>query len=89
MDAKRAEAKLNRQAAVEEAGAEKAAAEAKKQAAPKQQQQTSGPSNTDKVTQESCETFDVYDCDVTYPKLFETCRDKKRACAETSEMHLR
>ena len=42
MDAKRAEAKLNRQAAVEEAGAKKAAAEAKtqqaeQQAAPKQQ----------------------------------------------------
>jgi len=72
----------------QKADAENAAAEAKtqqveQQAAPKEKQQNSGPTDTDKITQESCETFDVYDCDVAYPKLFETCREKKRACPKS------
>jgi len=75
--------KLSEEKAAEQAAAEPAA----QQAAPKEQQpKATEPTDTAKIMQEHCDQFDVYDCDVKYPKLFDACRNKKTAC-DTVEDH--
>ena len=46
-------------------------------------QQNVGPTDMDKVMQESCDSFYVYDCHEHYPKHYDACRTKKISCGGT------
>jgi len=46
-------------------------------------QQNVGPTDMDKVMQESCDSFYVYDCHERYPKHYDACRTKKISCGGT------
>ena len=50
----------------------------------KQRKKKKGPSDTEKIQAWSCDAFDVYDCDVQFPKLFDACRAKKKQCEPSS-----
>ena len=73
-DQEDAKAAAARQAEAEAREKQKAQAQAEQQ--PKKQRL----SDTEKVMAMDCNSFDVYDCDVQYPKHFDTCRKKRDEC---------
>ena len=81
---KKAAEKKDQEDAKAAAAARQAEAEArekqKAQAQAEQQPNKQRLSDTEKVMAMDCDSFDVYDCDVEYPKHFDTCRKKKDEC---------
>lgn len=83
-----AKKKAEEDRAQQDAAAKKAEEERAQQEAAAQQHAAAVPpppaagggSDAETIHAESCETFDVYDCDVKYPQQFDACRAKKDAC---------
>ena len=77
-DQEDAKAAAARQAEAEAREKQKAQAQAQAEQQPNKQRLSD--TDTEKVMAMDCDSFDVYDCDVEYPKHFDTCRKKKDEC---------